>query len=370
MHRRVTIFAVPAMALALSAGVTTAHASSAIGTTSIYVSVHGSDGNPCTKALPCLTLQYAVDNAPVGSIIHVGAGIFNESVNITEPLTIAGAGASKTIIDGTNVDTQAMSPAYFGVISIENNTGAGGAINIKGLTVRNAFITQAEYDLDSDPTDIIVYQDDNAGDTVNVSGVALGAVQNPTEFSGVGLDTYANEASVSFTHSSVTGTFQGALLEGGGIGGTVTVTNVAFKNLLACSVAACGQIYPAEGLFVLSDQPGTSSDTITDNTFTGYAGIGLAAAAGYAGGNCAPPNGPCTGNVTLTANTNTFTLGACPTVGPPCAAIRLDAQSGNELSAHLQGNNGTVHTPDAGIVEKADSGLYNVTEINNHIHVI
>jgi hypothetical protein len=372
MHRRFTLFAVPAVALALSAGVTTAHASAAIGTTTVYVTVHGSDSNPCTKALPCATLQFAVDNAPTGSIIKVGAGTFNQTVNITKPVTIAGSGASKTVIDGSNIDTQAMSPAYFGVISVQNNTGAGGVITIKGMTVRNAFITQAEYDEDSDPSDISIYNDGNAGDTVDVSGVALGAVQNAAQFTGIGFDTFNDAAAVNFTHSSVSGTFQGALLEGGGIGGQVTVTNVDFKNLLACAAATCGggDTFPAEGLFVLSDQPGTATDTISSNKFQGYAGFGLAADAGYGGGNCAAPNGPCTGNVNLTANTNTFTLGACASADDGCAAIYLDAQSGNELTAHVQGNKGSVHSPDAGIFEAPDSGLYNVTEINNHIHVV
>ena len=64
---------------------------------------------------------------------------------------------------------------------------------------------------------------------MNISGVALGAVQNASEFTGIGLDTFNDAASVSFTNSSVTGVFQGALLEGGGIGGHVTVTGVNFN---------------------------------------------------------------------------------------------------------------------------------------------
>ncbi len=231
MHRRFVTFTLSAAALALGTGVTTAHASTAIGTDQIYVSTHGSDSNPCTQALPCATLQFAVDNAPAGSLIHVAAGTYNQTVNITEPLTIAGAGAGKTIIDGSNIDTEVMSPAYFGVISVENNSGAGGAIDIRGLTVKNAFITEAEYENDADPSDIIVYNDANAGDTINVSGVAFGAVQNASEFTGVGFDTFNDAASVSFTTSSVTGVFQGALLEGGGIGGHVTVTGVNFNHL-------------------------------------------------------------------------------------------------------------------------------------------
>ncbi len=136
MDRRFITFTLSAAALALVHGSPTAHASTAIGTDQIYVSTHGSDSNPCTQALPCATLQFAVDNAPAGSFIHVAAGTYNQTVNITEPLTIAGAGAGKTIIDGSNIDTEIMSPAYYGVISVENNSGTGGAIDIRGLLSR------------------------------------------------------------------------------------------------------------------------------------------------------------------------------------------------------------------------------------------
>lgn len=368
-RRRVAVLgsAIGALALA-TGGITSAHAAPLIGTTTLWVATTGSDLNPCTKAAPCATMQFAVDNAPAGSIIKVEAGTYNQTVNITEPLTLAGAGVGKTIIDGSNIDTETMSPAYYGVISVENNPGAGGHINIHGMTVKDAYITQAEYDDDASPTDVIVYNDNNAGDTVSVSHMSLLAVQDPTDFAGVGFDTFNDAANISFTSSSVAGTFQGALLEGGGIGGHVTVGNDNFNHLIACSATACGAVYPAEGLFVLSDQPGTAVDTINSNKFLSYAGLGIAAAAGYSGGNCSGGNGPCTGNVTLTANTNAFALGACSSASDGCAAIVMDAESGNELSAQIKGNTGTVHHPDGLIVEQANSGVYNVTEINNHIH--
>ncbi len=121
---------------------------------------------------------------------------------------------------------------------------------------------------------------------------------------------------------------------------------------------------------MLSDQPGTATDTINTNRFVGYAGFGLAANAGYSGGNCAEPNGPCTGNVNLTANSNTFSLAACTEASDGCAAIYLDAQSGNMLTAQLKNDKGTVHSPDAGIVINPDSGVYSVTETNDHIKVV
>ncbi len=366
-RRRAAVLTSAVGALVLGAGgITSAHAAPLIGTTTLWVATTGSDSNPCTKSQPCARMQFAVDNAPVGSIIKVKAGTYNQTVNITKPLTLSGAGVGKTIIDGSNIDTEAM--GYFGVISVENNAGAGGHINIHGMTVENAFITQAEYDDFASPTDVIVYNDNNAGDTVTISQMSLLAVQNSNTFAGVGFDTFNDAANVSFTHSSVSGTFQGALLEGGGIGGHVTVGNVNFNHLINCSATACGSVFPAEGLFVLSDQPGTAVDTINSNKFLAYAGFGIAADAGYAGGNCSGSNGPCTGNVTLTANYNAFALGACASSSDSCAAIFMHAKPGNELSAQIKGNTGTVHHPDGLIVEAADTGVYNVTEINNHIH--
>ena len=174
--RRAATLAAPAAALVIGAGGMTAHAAPLIGTTTIYVATTGSDSNTCTKARPCATLQYAIDNAPVGGIIKVEAGTYNQTVNITKPLTLQGAGAARTIIDGSSIDTEAMSTPYYGVVSVENNPGTGGPINIKGFTVENAFITQTEYDDFASPTDVIVYADANAADTVKVSGMVLGAV--------------------------------------------------------------------------------------------------------------------------------------------------------------------------------------------------
>jgi hypothetical protein len=47
------------------------------------------------------------------------------------------------------------------------------------------------------------------------------------------------------------------------------------------------------------------------------------------------PTGPCTGNVNMTANFNHFSLGACAWASDECAAIFVDAQGGNKLTAYL-----------------------------------
>jgi hypothetical protein len=373
MRRQSIVLAVPAAALLLSAGGISAHAANQIGTTSVYVSTTGSDTNPCTKALPCATMQYAVDNAPNGAVIHVEAGTYNQTVNITTPVTLAGAGASKTIINGSNIDTGAM--GYYGVVSVENNTGAGGPINIRGMTVEGAYVSADEYAEDEDPIDVTIYQDQNSADTITVSGMVLGPVQDTADYGGVGFYTFGNAAPVSFTNSTSKGNNQGALLEGGGAGGTgggVTVSGVTFKNLVNCVGNCSGSptVYPGDGVFVLSDEAGTATNNISHNTFSGYAGFGIAVDAGYSSSNCSGPNGPCPGNVSLTANNNAFTLGACSSASQDCAAISLDAEAGNELSAQIKANTGSVRRPDKAIVEQTDSGVYNVTEINNRVKVL
>jgi hypothetical protein len=381
MHRRFMMFVVSAAAIVVGAGVTTAHASGQISATALYVSTTGLDTNPCTQSLPCATLQHAVDTAVAGGTVKVLPGTYNQTVNITKPLTLAGSGETSTIIDGSNIDTGAgqgtqdptapSATPYYGVVSVQTNTGTGGPIHIHDLGIDHAFVTPLESSQLDDPSDLSIYSDANTGDTIAVNEVTLGAVQDPSDFGGIGLDVFNDAASVTFTDGVSTGNFQGALLEGGGIGGHVSVSHTIFTGLVACTgTCSGGGTFPAEGLFVLSDQPGTAVDTITNNSFQGYAGFGIAVDAGYALGNCTPPIGPCTGNANVTANFNSFNLGACASASDDCSAIYLDAQSGNKLTAHLQGNKGSVHKPDMAIFEKPDAGIYSVTAIKNHITIL
>lgn len=76
----------------------------------------GSDSNNCTSATtggagvgPCKTIGGAVSKAAsAGDTIQVAAGTYDEHVGIPGTLTnltITGAGASSTIVDGTNSGT-------------------------------------------------------------------------------------------------------------------------------------------------------------------------------------------------------------------------------------------------------------------------
>jgi len=132
--------------VALASGATTGQAAAVRATgTSLYVSTSGSDTNACTRAAACATLQHAVDIAPSGATINVEAGKYHQTVNMTKPLSLIGAGAGRTTIDGSYIDTGAgqgtgSSTPYYGVVSVQNNVGVGGATEIKGFTIAHAFV--------------------------------------------------------------------------------------------------------------------------------------------------------------------------------------------------------------------------------------
>ena len=369
------LMVIAALALVVSA-MSSGSTALAVSPPTLYVSMSGSDMNPCTQQMPCATIQHAVDESAVGGVVKVLPGTYYQTVNLTQPVSLEGSGMGKTVIDGKNIDTAAgegtgsMTP-YYGVVSLQNNPGTGGSFLIQGFTIKNAFVTPTEYNEIIIPSDISVYFDRNSADSVRINKVTLKAVQNWRAYGGIGLDVFNNAEPVDFTNSISQGNFQGALLEGGGYGGAVTVFNDTFKNLPACAGACSGSstVYPGEGLFVLSDEAGTAVDTVTYNYFADYAGFGVAAAAGYSGGNCSSPNGPCPGNAHVTFSHNQFALGPCA-ADQDCNAIYLDAEAGNELTATLKNNKGTVTKPDTAIVEQTDTGVYSVTEVDNKIRRI
>ena len=85
------------------------------------VSRHGSNG--------CYTkIQTAVNHAPAGAIIRVASGDYDEQVTIGVPLSLLGAGADSTIIDGV---------AHGVFVDGFDHPGLSD-VNIIGFTIKNA----------------------------------------------------------------------------------------------------------------------------------------------------------------------------------------------------------------------------------------
>lgn len=67
-----------------------------------YVDTSGDDSNSCTSASdPCRTIEGALDKTDGSAgIIHVAEGTYTETVRVDQSITIEGAGADSTIVDG------------------------------------------------------------------------------------------------------------------------------------------------------------------------------------------------------------------------------------------------------------------------------
>lgn len=101
-----------------------------IGQTSRYVAPIGADSGDCTDSgSPCLTIQYAIDQAVSGDVISVLPGTYEENVNINKPLTLTGSNAGNDCSSRADESTISPSSGAPIVISSDNVTVNGFEIN-------------------------------------------------------------------------------------------------------------------------------------------------------------------------------------------------------------------------------------------------
>ena len=160
--------AVAALLLTCAAGLALAPAVAAAdddGMGTLFVSPHGSDGNPCTAPSPCATIGRAVSLAKAGDVVVVRRGTYREDVAVAVGLTLRGVG--DPTIDATGLDN--------GIVV----TGAGAVVT--GFTVANATF---EGILVKNTHDVTIR--DNAV-MHNDQGIFLPAVQQTGECAAAGL---------------------------------------------------------------------------------------------------------------------------------------------------------------------------------------
>jgi hypothetical protein len=329
---------------------------SALPPNTLYVATTGADTAGCgtTPSTACATVNAAIGNAVAGDTVKVEAGHYNQTVTIDKPIRLVGSGTGSTTLDGSGIDS---SGPNYGVVYVGTT---GGAVEVTGFTITNPF---PDAYTGGEP-EVVALADTNAADSVvitrNVISEGSADAAADTDFP-IGIDTFKNAATTTISHNTISGTYQGALLEDNG---PASFANNKVKNLIA--VTADAATYPPVGLFFLSDLSGSiTGQDASHNRFSHYAGFGIAMEAGYSNGNCTDT--PCNGSIAGTIANNHLALGGAS------GAVGIDLQSefnGNDLTATLTDNRGYVTDPSQAIVQQATEGAtISVTQTGNHIAV-
>jgi hypothetical protein len=136
------------------------------------------------------TIQAAINAASPGSTIMVAAGSYDAEVIINKALTILGAGAGKTFINGTGV-----TPIGAGLVTIT----AAGNVTFSGFTVENA-------PLDSNLNEFEIFSSSSvSGVTYKITNNSIVGTgdTNPADFE-VGYYSQDDAANVIFEYNNIT----------------------------------------------------------------------------------------------------------------------------------------------------------------------
>ena len=281
-------------------------------------------------------------------------GTYAQTVQITKPVNLVGSGATHTILNGAGLDPGG---SYYGVVYVGTT---GGAVSVSHFTITNPF----PYAYTGGEPEVVALIDQNASDSVSITHDVISEGSSDPDASTdfpIGIDTFKNAAATTIAHNTITGTFQGALLEDNG---PAMFVHNKIRDLI--SNTAAPTTYPGEGLFFLSDLAGSITGQVaTNNRFSGYAGYGVIMEAGYSNGNCTST--PCNGSISGSIERNSLALGGAA----GAAGIVLQAQfAGNSLSATVTGNRGYVTSPTVAIMSQASSGAtISGSTSGNHIRV-
>jgi YVTN family beta-propeller protein len=233
---------------------------------SLFVAV-GESGDCTSLANACGSIQTAINTAEGGSYngddvtIDVAAGTYTTTASVDpsslNSLTIVGAGASSTLLNGNNSGT---------VLTI-----TGGTVNINGLTIENGLSSSGNADgggIDS--------CNGNTGCTVTVTHSTF--INNDAAGEGGAIDNGDNGGQGTLTVTDSTFTDNTAYSQGGAIdscesssGCTVTVSGSTFTGNSAYYGGSA--IYNAgSGYNNNDDAGGQGTLSVTDSTFTDNTG--------------------------------------------------------------------------------------------------
>jgi Protein of unknown function (DUF1565) len=384
-RRSVAIGVSLTLAIPLSAAALSGSADAST-TAILHVATTGKDTNPCTAKEPCATITHAVSVAPSGGKVVVAKGTYDQSVVIEKPITLVGQKGA--VVDGWGHDPGAP---LLGVVYIGGPGGTtasdsiGGNVTVKGFTFEDPNPDGQTYGDDTCLQPIIIgIYDGDSSDVITITHDTLseGSQDRASAYDGpVGIDTLYSWAKLNVTKTTITGVWQGILLEDNG---PATVKGNTVKDLIpfdypnsssylnssptepeqcvAEATADGTSPYAPEGTLLLADDvnEGMSNQNVLSNHFTSYAGDGVDVASAYAAGHLSQ----------VVVKSNHFTLGGFSGSG----AINLSADNGGTVSGvTIEHNAGTVATPSMPITENDNGGppsggtITGVTEAHNRI---
>ena len=192
----------------------------------------------CALGCPYTQIQPAVDAAPAGGTVRVGPGSFAGGIVIAKALTLSGAGAGATVIDGGGP-----------VVSV-----SGGPVIIEGVTVTGG---------------------NTPGDGAGILSTGTLTVQNSAirhnTAGGDGGGIASDAGSILITGSSVSRNT--AAFEGGGIAGTGPLSKGV--TLLADTVTANSAGDSGGGIAAVNRVRATLSGTAVDANTAASCGGGV-----------------------------------------------------------------------------------------------
>jgi hypothetical protein len=218
-----------------------AAAPATMASTTWYVNgVNGNDNNDCISIVtPCKTIGHAITLTSSSDSIIVAAATYTENLTIDTSLTIVGADARTTIIDGGGTGPVVGISTTAGRVVLSRFTVTGGHLDFLGgagisnggiLTIHNCTITGNSANssfgggLFNEGT-LTIYNSTISGNSVTKG-----------EFSGgLGGGVYNDGLVASINNSTITGNFtsNGTSTQGGGIysaRGTLTINNSTITN--------------------------------------------------------------------------------------------------------------------------------------------
>lgn len=206
--------------------------STALGSTWYVNGVNGDDHNNCkTKRTACATIKHAISLAASGDTIQIAAATYQENLSIPLNLTLNGAKAATTIVDGSqtaNVFTVGAGISLtLSNLTIKNGVGysGGGGVNNAGtLTVNKSnFYTNTALSGGAIlNTGTAVFSHTNfSGNSPYFSGhsASCGAIDNRSTMTITTSTFYSNYANNNYTSG-------GALCNGA----TLTITDTTFYS--------------------------------------------------------------------------------------------------------------------------------------------